>query len=110
MPINRILCAIVIVLAASGCAMREGGAPLAMLEGETVAPPSGWTEFCVRFAHSFPQVRATVGATSRRENLREFLAAAQSIEPVPSDIRDEIVRLHYRWSDELDMKAEVWTL
>ncbi len=24
-----------------------------------------WTEFCVRFAHSFPQVRATVGATSR---------------------------------------------
>lgn len=48
MPINRILCAVVIVLAASGCAMREDGAPLAMLEGETVAPPSGWTEFCVR--------------------------------------------------------------
>jgi hypothetical protein len=69
-----------------------------------------WTEFCVRFAHSFLQVRATVGATSRLENLREFLAAAQSLEPVPADIRDEIVRLHYRWSDELDMKAEVWTL
>jgi hypothetical protein len=69
-----------------------------------------WTEFCVRFAHSFPQVRATVGATSRLENLRDFLAAAQSIEPVLADIRDEIVRLHYRWSDELDMKAEVWTL
>ena len=69
-----------------------------------------WTEFCVRFAHSFPLVRATVGATSRLENLKEFLAAAENIEPVPTDIRDEIVRLHYRWSDELDIKAEVWTL
>ena len=37
---------------------------------------SSWTEFCVRFAHSFPQVRATVGSTSRPENLSEFLRAA----------------------------------
>jgi hypothetical protein len=69
-----------------------------------------WTEFCVRFAHSFPLVRATVGATSRLENLNEFLATARDVEPVPGELRDEIVRLHYRWSDELDMKAEVWTL
>src|SRR5688500_11668917 len=33
-----------------------------------------WTEFCVRFAHSFPLVRATVGATSKIENLREFVS------------------------------------
>ena len=58
-----------------------------------------WTEFCVRFAHSFPQVRATVGATSRLENLEEFLSAAQNIKPLPVDIVDEIVQLHYRWSD-----------
>ena len=69
-----------------------------------------WTEFCVRFAHSFPQVRATVGATSRIENLNEFLIAAENIELLPKDIQDEIIQLQYRWSDELDMKAEHWTM
>lgn len=69
-----------------------------------------WTAFCVRFAHSFPQVRATVGATSRLENLSEFLRAAQNIQPLPAEIVDEIVRLHYHWSDALDMHAELWTL
>jgi hypothetical protein len=69
-----------------------------------------WTEFCVRFAHSFPLVRATVGSTSRVENLKEFLVAAEHIEPLPADIVNEIVQLHYRWSDELDMKAELWSM
>jgi aryl-alcohol dehydrogenase-like predicted oxidoreductase len=69
-----------------------------------------WTEFCVRFAHSFPLVRATVGATSRVKNLQEFLAAAEHIEPLPADIVDEIAQLHYRWSDEFDRKAEIWTM
>jgi len=69
-----------------------------------------WTEFCVRFAHSFPQVRATVGSTSHLENLGEFLAAAQGIEPLPAEILNEIVQLQYRWSDELDMQAEHWTM
>jgi hypothetical protein len=69
-----------------------------------------WTTFCVRFAHSFPLVRATVGATSKLENLQEFLAASQNIEPLPAEIIDEIVKLHYRWSDELDMKAEHWSM
>jgi predicted aldo/keto reductase-like oxidoreductase len=69
-----------------------------------------WTEFCVRFAHSFAQVRATVGATSRVENLAEFLKAAKDIHPLPEAIRDEIVKLQYRWSDETDMHAEPWTM
>jgi hypothetical protein len=71
-----------------------------------------WTEFCVRFAHSFPLVRATVGATSKVENLKEFLsaAAARNIEPLPTNIIDDIVKLQYRWSDELDMKAEHWSM
>ena len=69
-----------------------------------------WTEFCLRFAHSFPQVRATVGATSHVENLNEFLTAAQNPQPLPSDIVEEISQLHRRWSDELDMNAEIWTL
>ncbi len=69
-----------------------------------------WTEFCVRFAHGFPQVRATVGATSHVENLHEFLAAAKNIQPLPEDIQNEIIQLQYRWSDEVDMKAEPWTM
>ena len=69
-----------------------------------------WTEFCVRFAHSFPLVRTTVGATSRLENLKEFLEAAGNIEPLPAEIVEEIVQLHYRWSDELDRKAELWSM
>ncbi|MBN2502701.1 MAG: aldo/keto reductase [Anaerolineales bacterium] len=65
-----------------------------------------WTEFCVRFAHSLPQVVATVGATSKIDNLNEFLAAKAAIEPLPEDIVSEIVALQYRWSDELDVHAE----
>ena len=71
-----------------------------------------WTEFCVRFAHSFPLVRATVGVDEQAGKSHEFLAAAaaRNIEPLPADIVDEIIKLHYRWSDELDMKAEHWSM
>jgi aryl-alcohol dehydrogenase-like predicted oxidoreductase len=69
-----------------------------------------WTEFCARYAHSLPNVRATVGSTSRPENLQEYLAAARTIQPLPADIVSEISRLQYRWSDEVDLKAEPWTM
>ncbi|HSB02527.1 MAG TPA: hypothetical protein VLE49_17875 [Anaerolineales bacterium] len=69
-----------------------------------------WAEFCVRFAHGFPQVRATVGSTRHADRLEQFLSAAENIEPLPADIQNEIVKLHYRWSDELDMQAEPWTM
>lgn len=69
-----------------------------------------WTEFCVRYAHSIPGVRATVGSTSRPENLQEYLAAARNIQPLPADLMSEIRQLQYRWSDEVDMKAEPWTM
>jgi predicted aldo/keto reductase-like oxidoreductase len=69
-----------------------------------------WSEFCVRFAHSFPQVRATVGASSRSENLQEFLAASRNIAPLPQDVVSAITRLQQRWSDELDVKAEPWSM
>jgi predicted aldo/keto reductase-like oxidoreductase len=71
---------------------------------------ANWTEFCVRFAHSFPQVRATVGSTSQPTRLQEFLDAAQNIQPLPEDIVKEISALQQRWSDEVDMKAEPWTM
>lgn len=69
-----------------------------------------WTEFCVRFAAGFKQVRATVGATSRLENLAEFLKASQNIQSLDDEIQNELIRLHYRWSNELDMHAEPWTM
>jgi hypothetical protein len=69
-----------------------------------------WTEFCVRFAHSFPQVKSTVGSTSHIENLNEFLSATDNLEPLPSDILQEIEALHIKWSDELDIQAEPWTM
>jgi hypothetical protein len=69
-----------------------------------------WTEFCVRFAHSFPLVRATVGSSSRIENLNEFLKAMKNPEPLPKEIVDEITALQYRWSDETDIHAERWSM
>jgi hypothetical protein len=69
-----------------------------------------WSEFCVRFAHSFSQVRATVGSTAKAENLNEFLQVIDSIESLPYDIVDEIVKLQYRWSNETDIHAEPWSM
>jgi len=69
-----------------------------------------WTEFCMRFVHSFPQVKATVGSTSRIENLNEFLAARDNFEPLPENIAREIENLQRRWSDELDIHAERWSM
>jgi hypothetical protein len=69
-----------------------------------------WTEFCVRFAHSFPQVIATVGSTSKIKNLDEFLLAKNNLKPLPENIVSEIKALQYKWSDELDIHAEPWTM
>jgi len=69
-----------------------------------------WTEFCVRFAYSFPQVKATVGSTAKIENLNEFLSAKDKIKPLPKSVIKEIETLHYKWSDELDIHAEPWTM
>jgi hypothetical protein len=65
-----------------------------------------WTEFCVRFAHSFPLVKATVGSTSKIDNLNEFLAAKENTKPLPESTMREIEVLQHRWSDELDSHAE----
>lgn len=69
-----------------------------------------WTEFCLRFAHSFPLVKATVGSTGRLENLQEFLRAKESLRPLPADILAEISALQSRWSVEVDIHAEKWSM
>jgi hypothetical protein len=38
------------------------------------------------------------------------LKAVENIQPLPVDIQNEIIQLQYRWSDELDMKAEQWSM
>jgi predicted aldo/keto reductase-like oxidoreductase len=69
-----------------------------------------WTEFCIRFAHSYPLVKATVGSTSKIENLGEFLKFQNNFNPLPDNIVKEIETLQYKWSDELDIHAEPWTM
>ncbi|MDA3879909.1 MAG: hypothetical protein PF436_05920 [Prolixibacteraceae bacterium] len=71
---------------------------------------ASWTEFCVRFAHSFSQVRATVGSTIDAEHFNEFLMASEHIEPLHPDIIDAITKLQHKWSDEVDMKSEPWSM
>jgi hypothetical protein len=34
----------------------------------------------------------------------------RQIKPLPADIVEEIVKMHCRWSDEFDRKAEIWTM
>jgi len=70
-----------------------------------------WTEFCIRFAHSFPQVISTVGSTNKSENLNDFLKASSArIEALDQRIIEQITLLQQRWSDELDIHAEPWSM
>jgi hypothetical protein len=71
---------------------------------------AGWTDFCMRFAFSIPNVIATVGATAKISNLEKFLTVKDNIQPLPQDILKEIFTLQRRWSDELDIHAEPWTM
>ena len=69
-----------------------------------------WTEFCVRFALGFPEVAATVGATSRKENLQELVSAAEVAVPLPEDLRAELDSMQRRWSFEHDRHAAPWSM
>lgn len=71
---------------------------------------ASWTEFCMRFAHSFPQVRASVGSTIDAEHFHQFLMASEQIEPLPSGIINQIEKLQQKWSAETDSKAEPWSM
>ena len=71
-----------------------------------------WAEFCVRFAFSFPLVRATVGSTIRRAYLDEYLriTGRGRIDPLPRATVAELERLQRRWSDQVDVRAAPWTM
>ncbi len=71
---------------------------------------ASWVEFCVRFAFSCPNVRATVGSTARLENLHRFMSAAGNLLPLPPALVEELAGLHHRWSAETDVQAEPWSM
>ena len=69
-----------------------------------------WTEFAVRFALGFSQVRATVGSTARSSNLKEFLDTTKDARPLDEAIVNEILVLQRKWSDEHDVHAAPWSM
>jgi aryl-alcohol dehydrogenase-like predicted oxidoreductase len=69
-----------------------------------------WTEFAVRFALGFPQIRATVGSTARSANLQEFLTATTDPQPLDPEIVQEILTLQRQWSVDHDDHAEPWSM
>ena len=69
-----------------------------------------WADFCLRFVRSTPQVVASVGSTSRPEHLEELLAQSRSTETLDPALVEELTALQRRWSDEVDVRAEPWTM
>lgn len=69
-----------------------------------------WTEFCTRFVFGYPEVRTTIGATSRIENLHEFLEAVAVREPLPAEIQRSVQDLQRSWYEEHDRHAEPWSM
>ena len=69
-----------------------------------------WADFCLRFVRSTPQVVASVGSTSRPEHLAELLEQSRSTEALDPALVKELTALQRRWSDEVDVRAEPWTM
>ncbi len=69
-----------------------------------------WAEFCFRFVRSYEQVVSTVGSTSRPEHLDELITASQGSDGLDPEVLAELEALHRRWSDEVDVHAEPWTM
>jgi hypothetical protein len=65
---------------------------------------ASWPEFCLRFAHGFDSVCASVGATSQLDRLAQLVAIASGpLAPLPAEDVAALVALQRRWSDELDV-------
>lgn len=69
-----------------------------------------WVEFCARFAFGIPQVRCTVGATARPENLQEFLSAVDAPAPLPGPLQAALLDLQRAWSEQHDQHAAPWSM
>jgi hypothetical protein len=63
-----------------------------------------WPEFCIRFAHSFGSVCASVGSTSKPSRLEELVHIARGpLEPLGAEVVGAVAKLQRRWSEELDV-------
>lgn len=71
---------------------------------------ASWAEFCFRFVRSFDQVVSTVGSTSRREHLDELVQQSQGVGGLEPDVLAELDALQRRWSADVDVRAEPWTM
>ena len=57
-----------------------------------------------------PQVVATVGSASRPEHLAELLDQSSRVETLDPELVEELFALQRRWSDEVDLHAEPWSM
>lgn len=65
---------------------------------------ASWPEFCLRFVHGLPVVRASVGATARADRLAQLVELARGpLPPLAPDVSADLEKLQRRWSDELDV-------
>ena len=65
---------------------------------------ASWPEFCLRFVHGLPIVRASVGATARADRLAQLVELARGpLPPLAPDVSADLEKLQRRWSDELDV-------
>jgi predicted aldo/keto reductase-like oxidoreductase len=97
--------------------LHEGGVPEYLRHRAAQMQPiyhqsscKSWTEFCIRYSLGFPQVRATVGATSRSKNLQQLIRTVASATPLAEDIQKHVMRLQRLWSDEHDKHAAPWSM
>ena len=96
--------------------LKEGGPDYLRARAAQITPiyeRSGcgrWTEFCARFALGYPHVAATVGASSRIENLNEFIGAVRGATPLPPDVQADVESLQRRWAEEHDRHARPWSM
>ncbi len=54
-----------------------------------IAKQSGhedWTDFCLHYAASVPNLKTTIGGTGKLEHLNHFLATTKSAKPLPAEV------------------------
>lgn len=80
-------------------------APIFEASGE-----QSWGRFCLRFAHSYSLLQASVGATASMNNLQDFIENSAAPKALPTETLQRIEALQSQWSDEVDALAEAWSM
>lgn len=76
----RLVTLAALAAALSACAFRDSGAPRVMLEGDVVAAPAGWSEFCSRAPdHCAPSEQPSDVLPSGPEALADLQAINETV-------------------------------